>query len=229
MDDHDAETDWMGAFSPETLQWLRDMLEKYKGHTVIFLTHHNVLYSFDEDHDETHRIQNPELPDILRQGGVRLAMSGHMHMQYITNEDGLWEILSGMPFSGNHLIGNLAVGAGRLIYYAEPFDPSPYDSALKERLDLLDQESSAYMDQVFSDILDTEELRGLKRRRVMNLIDWYFYYYNAGTLADHREEFTEDPSYERMIRILWNYNYGSWMKAMIEMTNCSAVKLEMDL
>ncbi len=227
MDDHDAETDWMGAFSPETLQWIREMLAKYRGHTVIFLTHHNVLYNYGEDNDETHLIQNPELPDILRQGGVRLAMSGHMHMQYITEEDGLWEILSGMPFSGDHLIGNLAVGKNKLLYYAEPFDPARYDSALKERLDELDRESAEYMDQIFAEILDAEELRGLKRRKVMNLIDWYFLFYNAGTLADHQQEFKNDPSYERMIRILWDYNYGPWMKAMIESTQYNARKLEL--
>ncbi len=227
MDDRDAQIDWQGAFSPATLQWIREMLEKYSDHTVIFLTHHNVLYSTGEEHDDTHLIMNPELPEILQKGGVKLVMTGHMHLQYITEKDGLWEILSGMPFSGDHLIGNLAVGEKRILYYAEPADLAAYDSAVKEALDRLDQESSEYMDQVFSDILDAEELRGLKRRGVMNLIDWFFYYFYAGTLADHRQEFTEDPSYERMIRTLWNYNYGPWMQEMIETTEYNARRLEL--
>lgn len=229
MDDHDEKIDWQGAFSVETLQWIEDMLEKYRDHTVIFLTHHNVLYSYGQDHDYTHLIQNPELSGLLKEGGVRLAMSGHMHMQYITQEDGLWEILSGMPFSGDHLIGNLAVDKNRIIYYAEPLDIAAYDSKLKAELDRLDQEYSDYMDQVFAEILDQEELRGLKRRRVMNLIGWFWHYHNEGTLAEHRLEFTEDPSYERMIRVLWNYNYGPWMKNMIETTEYNARQLSVSL
>ena len=177
MDDHDEKIDWQGAFSVETLQWIEDMLEKYRDHTVIFLTHHNVLYSYGQDHDYT------------------------------------------------HLIGNLAVDKNRIIYYAEPLDIAAYDSKLKAELDRLDQEYSDYMDQVFAEILDQEELRGLKRRRVMNLIGWFWHYHNEGTLAEHRLEFTEDPSYERMIRVLWNYNYGPWMKNMIETTEYNTRQL----
>ena len=59
----------------------------------------------------------------------------------------------------------------------------------------------------------------------MNLIGWFWHYHNEGTLAEHRLEFTEDPSYERMIRVLWNYNYGPWMKNMIETTEYNARQL----
>ena len=226
MDDHDEEIDWQGSFSPETLRWLSSMLDKYKDHTVIFLSHHNVLYGFEEEHPENHLIQNPELPQLLRKGGVKLAMTGHMHFQYITQQDGLWEVLSGMPFSGSHLIGNLAVGKNKIIYYAEPANLALYDRSVKEDLDRLDQESSEYMNQIFSEVLTSEGLKAYKKKRVMNLINWYLYYYDAGTLADHKEEFTEDPSYNRMIKALWNHNYGPWMKAMIETTQYNARKLE---
>ena len=227
MDDHNEEIDWQGSFSPETIRWISSMLDKYKDHTVIFLSHHNVLYGFgEEEHPENHLIQNPELPRLLRNGGVKLAMTGHMHFQYITQQDGLWEILSGMPFSGSHLIGNLAVGKDKIIYYAEHVNLALYDKAVKEDLDRLDQESSEYMNQIFSEVLTSEGLKAYKKKRVMNLINWYLYYYDAGTLADHKEEFTEDPSYNRMIKALWNHNYGPWMKAMIETTQYNARELE---
>ena len=218
MDDHDEEVDWQGKFSPETFTWIQDMLEKYKDHTVIFLTHHNVLYGAGEENADTHLILNPELPEILRQGGVELVMSGHMHMQYITEKDDLWEILSGMPFAGRHLIGNLAVSGSRILYYAEPANLARYDPAAKEALDRLDQESSDYMSQIFSEILTDKGLKSYKKKRVMNLIEWFFYYYNAGTLADHRQEFLEDPSYELMLKAIQDTNYGPWVKMMIETT-----------
>ena len=227
MDDHYEEIDWQGKFSPETLTWIQDMLEKYKDHTVIFLTHHNVLYGAGEENADTHLIQNPELPGLLREGGVKLVMSGHMHMQYITEKDGLWEILNGMPFAGSHLIGNLAVSGSRILYYAEPANLARYDPETKKALDQLDQESSDYMSQIFSEILTDKGLKSYKKKRVMNLIEWFFYYYNAGTLADHRQEFLDDPFYERMLKAIQDTNYGPWVKYMIETTEHSATRLQM--
>ena len=61
----------------------------------------------------------------------------------------------------------------------------------------------------------------------MNLIEWFFYYYNAGTLADHRQEFLDDPSYERMLKAIQDTNYGPWVKYMIETTEHSATRLQM--
>ena len=134
------------------LFWLRGMVKKYRDRTLIFLSHHNVLYGFGEEDSSSHLIQSPELPALLRDSGVRLAMTGHMHFPYITQQDGLWEILSGMPFSAPHLIGNLAVGADRILYYAEPVDfgsgnGSGLDGAsanvsVKQELDRLDRESA---------------------------------------------------------------------------------------
>ena len=51
-------------------------------------------------------------------------------------------------------------------------------------------------------------------------------HYGAGTLAEHAQELREDPSYELMIEALRDYNYGPWMKAMVETTKYSAVELE---
>ena len=218
MDDHDEEIDWQGKFSSETLTWIQDMLDRYRDHTVIFLTHHNVLYGAGEENADTHLILNPELPEILRKDGAGLVMSGHMHMQYITEQDGLFEILSGMPFAGSHLIGNLAVSGSKILYYAEPANLARYDPETKEALDRLDQESSDYMSQIFSEILTEKGLKSYKKKRVMNLIRWFLYYYNTGTLAEHRQEFLEDPSYELMLKAIQDTNYGPWVKMMIETT-----------
>lgn len=226
MDDNAVTPGGQGEFSPETMQWIRDMLAKYREHPVIFLSHHNVLYGFGEEDSTSHLIQNPELPDLLRGSGVKLAMTGHMHFPYVTQQDGLWEILSAMPFSGRHLIGNFAVGKDRMVYFAEPIDFAAYGGSVKEELDGLDKESAKYMDKVFSEILEREGMRGSKKKKSMELIDRFFLYFYAGTLADHTQEIKEDPSYDRMIRTLWNYNYGPWMHATVETTMYSARELE---
>lgn len=226
MDDNYLYSGAHGEFSGETLRWLREMLEKYRDHTVIFLSHHNVLYGRERDGSGSNLIQNPELPELLTEGGVRFALTGHMHMQYITKQDGLWEILSGMPFSGGHLIGNLAVGADRLLYYAEPIDIERYNSSIVEILGSLDASSADHISQVFAKVLDKEGLRGKKRRRVQALLDRFFLYYGQGTLPEHKKQLMEDPYYDQMIDALWDYNYGPWVKEMIEKTKYSGRKLE---
>ena len=256
MDDNALNSGVQGEFADETMEWLGSILAKYRDHRIIFLSHHNVLYGYGEDDNGSHLIQNPELPQLLREGGVKLALTGHMHFQDVTEQDGLWEVLSGMPFSGKHLIGNLAVGRDRLVYYAEPIDFEKYggavkaaaagggsgkDSAadsgsgknsaagsgsMKDELDRLDRESAEYMEQVFGELLDREGVRGSKKKKVLALISRYLQYYGEGTLAEHAQEIRDDPSCERMIKALWNYNYGPWMKAMIETTVYSARELE---
>ncbi|HAE44918.1 MAG TPA: hypothetical protein DCG37_04885 [Lachnospiraceae bacterium] len=226
MDDNSLYNGGHGEFSQKTIWWIGEILEKYRTHPVIFLSHHNVIYGYGKDNSDSHLIQNPDLPELLTDGGVRLALTGHMHSQYITKRGGLWEILSGMPFSGEHLIGNLAVDEDKILYYAEPVDFEEYDSAIVEELDRLDRASADYISRIFSKVLDQKGVRGSGKSRVQGLLDRFFRYYGQGTLSEHRQELMDDPAYERMITLLWDSNYGPWIKEMIETTRYSSRKLE---
>ena len=243
MDDNAVNPGGQGEFSSETMRWLAEMLSKYSSRQIIFLSHHNVLYGYGDRSSASNLIQSPsaseqpetseqlelpELPDLLREGGVKLAMTGHMHFPYVTEEGGLWEILSGMPFSGRHLIGRLAVGSGRAVYFAEPVDFEEYGGAVKEELARLDRESAAYMSRVFSELLGKEGLWGPRKKRVLKLIEQYLQYYGEGTLAEHAQELRDDRDCDAMIKALWNYNYGLWMKAMLETTKYSGRELEVE-
>ena len=228
MDDKDLTLGAQGRFSRETLEWLQDMLLKYKDHRIIFLSHHNLLYGSGENSKSSNLIHNPELPEVLREGGVRLALTGHMHSQYILEQDGLWEILSGMPFSGMHLMGNLAIGKESLAYYAEPVNFSEYGGSVKEKLGKLELESRDFMDKTLSDLLEKEGVSGLKKDNTLKLINSFFRYYEEGSLAEHRAELTSDPVYDDMLKALWNHNYGPWMKSMVETTKHSGRELELE-
>ncbi|MBQ6635753.1 MAG: metallophosphoesterase [Lachnospiraceae bacterium] len=228
MDDNAVYPGGEGKFSQETMKWLTQMLEKYRGSRIIFLSHHNVLYGRRESGFGPNLIGNPDLPVLLRKNKVQLAMTGHMHAQYIMEKEGLWEVLSGMPFSGSHFIGHLAVSRDRAVYYAEPIDFAAYDNDLAEKLEKLDRESADSMTQTFSALLDRQGLKEDKKSKVLDLINRFFMYYNSGSLAEHAEELRKDPSYKTMLRTLWDYNYGRWMKEMIETTKHNARELELN-
>lgn len=101
------------------------------------------------------------------------------------------------------------------------FGPTPVD-IVPSRVSVL----FALLLLVFSKVLDKEGLRGRKRRRVQELLDRFFLYYGQGTLSEHRRELMDDPYYDQMIGALWDYNYGPWIKEMIETTKYSGRKLE---
>jgi len=226
MDDQDPVLSTQGKFSPETMEWLKEMLEKYHDYKIIFLSHHNVLYGVSDDTETSNVIHNPELRGLLRDSGVKLAMTGHMHSQYILESDGLWEIMSGMPFAGGHLMGNLAIGDDRLVYYAAPIDFAKYGSSIQKKLNELDIESSVYMSETMSSLLESEGLEGLKKKNVQKLLTNFFQYYQEGTLAEHRDELKKNSLYRDMIKAMWNHNYGPWIKSMIENTKHNGRELE---
>lgn len=229
MDDNAVHQGGEGEFSSATMQWLEDTLARYKGRNIVFLSHHNVLFGYRTDVASSNLIQNEELASLLKKYDVRLAMTGHAHFQYILEKDGLWEILSGMPFSGGHLVGNLAVGGDRAVYYAEPIDFASYGNNIAKRLEELDQESTLDMKSVISQLLDQEGLSGSQKKQILKLLGRYFLSYSEGTLMEHVEELLKDPAYEQMIQALDGYNYGPWIKQMIESTAHSSRELEIKL
>lgn len=95
-------------------------------------------------------------------------------------------------------------------------------------MEKLDRESTESMNETFSSLLDKQKLKGQKKEQVLDLISRFFTYYNKGSLAEHAEELKKDPSYKIMLRALWDYNYGPWMKEMIETTELNGRELELD-
>jgi predicted MPP superfamily phosphohydrolase len=82
-----SETD--GRFSPATLRWIEDMLEKAlkEGRAVMAMMHHNVLehYVGQEKHFGEYVVDDfQEVSKLLAMYNVRLVFTGHYHSQDIT-------------------------------------------------------------------------------------------------------------------------------------------------
>ena len=236
MDDNAVHPGGSGEFSGATMKWLSEMLEKYKGHQIIFLSHHNVLYGETAEDTSAYRIQNNDLAELLRSGGVRLAMTGHMHFQYILESKGLYEIITAMPFNSGHLIGNLqidpaadAAHPAMLTYWTESIDFEKYGSEFAQAIRAADAENASYMNQVFSGLMDNEKVRGRKKQAVLDLLGKYFLYFREGSIAEHAAELMSDPAYENMLKALWNHNYGPWIKSTVETTKISSSWLQIPL
>ena len=110
MDDNAVTMGAEGKFSQNTMAWLQEMLEKYSPqYPIVFLSHHNVLVGLGQEQTESYRIQNDELPGLLKEYGVHLILTGHLHSQMLEEWDGLYEVVNAMPFGGEHAIGRLEI------------------------------------------------------------------------------------------------------------------------
>jgi predicted phosphodiesterase len=90
-----------GYIAPEVLAWLDDDLSRQRDparHTVVMLHHSIIDHVPNESTNPTfswfHVENAAALKDILRAHGVRITLTGHLHMQDVKEEDGLHNIVT---------------------------------------------------------------------------------------------------------------------------------------
>lgn len=217
MDDNSFHSGKMGEFSPETMRWLNRMLDKYQGSKIIFLSHHNVLVGRDSDHSSSYRIQNASLAELLSSKGVRLIFTGHLHSQMLEEENGMFEVVSSMPYSGLHQYGILSIHGNEVSYHTRSIDWKQFGSPeLIEAIRVIESNHSDRLSDTFREIIRAQGYTEEKTEHILALANRFLYSYQEGTLGSHLSEITSDPSCEDMIEAFWDYNYGPWMKSVLE-------------
>jgi len=90
-----------GWIPPEVLAWLDDDLERQRDREreTIVLLHHSIIdhvpnESVDPTFSWFHVENASELKGVLRKHGVRLTFSGHLHIQDVKHEAGLYNIVT---------------------------------------------------------------------------------------------------------------------------------------
>ena len=217
MDDSTFSSDRHGLFSDETMSWLEKMCRKYSGKELIFLSHHNVLAGNGDEASWSYRIQNDGLPELLRRYGVRLCLTGHLHSQMILSDQGLYEIISGMPYSGNHLIGMLEDTGSGLDYHAERIDFEKYgDPAFAESMADSEAQKGAQLRTSIGNLLEADGYTGDVKEGILDLFSDFFEQYQAGTIGAAAEAIKASLYCEEMLKALWGKNYGPWMASVLE-------------
>ena len=226
MDDSTASPDRHGLFTPETLEWLARMCGKYSSKEFIFLSHHNVLAGRGDDASWSYRINNDGLPALLRDHGVRLCLTGHLHSQMILHEEGLYEIISSMPYGGDHLIGLLEDTGDGLSYHAERIDFEKYgEPALAGRMADTEILRKEQLRSSIGNLLEANGYTEDLKEGILDLFAKFFDLYQTGTLGSHAGEIKEDRYYEEMLKALWDKNYGPWMASVLENPPADATRL----
>ena len=229
MDDGATDPGGQGYFSRETMDWLRKMLEKYQDRHIIFLSHHNLLLGKNLEGTESFCIQNPDLSGLLEGKGVRLALTGHFHAQIILEENGLYEVISGMPFSGSHLMGRLQIKNDHLSYRADPIDFEACGMAgLAKDMKQTEERNAQLMKETFRPTVAGSGLSEQRQEQVLDLIIRFLAFYTEGSMAEHLQEITADPVFDDMISAMQNTNYGPWMQSVLAGKPLPATRLEVE-
>ncbi|HIK04034.1 MAG TPA: metallophosphoesterase [Trichormus sp. M33_DOE_039] len=97
----------IGRLDDEQLRWLEEVLATAKDELVLVMVHHNVVEHLP--HQSRHPMANrymlanaPELLQILRRYGVKLVFTGHLHVQDVACDNGVYDITTGSLVSYPH-------------------------------------------------------------------------------------------------------------------------------
>jgi predicted MPP superfamily phosphohydrolase len=97
----------VGRLDTQQLRWLEEVLAAAVDELVLVMVHHNVVEHLP--HQSRHPMANrymlanaPELLHLLRRYGVRLVFTGHLHVQDVACDEGVYDITTGSLVSYPH-------------------------------------------------------------------------------------------------------------------------------
>jgi 3',5'-cyclic AMP phosphodiesterase CpdA len=97
----------MGHLDAVQLDWLEQVLTNLNGEVVMVMVHHNVLEHLPGQTNHSlgrrYMLENaPTLLKLLRSAGVQLIFTGHLHVQDVTSQQGIYEVTTGSLVSYPH-------------------------------------------------------------------------------------------------------------------------------
>lgn len=97
----------VGRLDEEQLSWLQQILADCRDKLVLVIVHHNAIEHLPDQAKhplgQRYMIENaPQLLQILRDAGVQLLFSGHLHVQDVAYRDGIYDITTGSLVSYPH-------------------------------------------------------------------------------------------------------------------------------
>jgi len=103
----DAQGNQIGWVDDRQLAWLQKVLATYQQDLLLVMIHHNVVEHLPGQSQSTmgqrYMLGNaPVLRKMLRDAGVQLVFTGHLHIQDIAEYEGLYDITTGSLVSYPH-------------------------------------------------------------------------------------------------------------------------------
>ena len=213
--------------SETTLRWIETMLQEAKRRAlpVLCAGHFNLLPAYSRAPENSgYSLENGErLAVLLREYGVPLYLSGHLHVRGVYQEDGLTELITEYPLSYPTAYSVLDLGETELRYLPRRVDVDAWAAASgaddpvllryaawqQETLRAYSRENVAYMSQ----------RNPVSRREQEDAADFFYETMDAfwrGKLHEQRAELEAMPGYEPFFRCAEGYAYGWWLRDLMD-------------
>jgi 3',5'-cyclic AMP phosphodiesterase CpdA len=103
----DKEGKQIGRLDDNQLAWLEQVLAEAKDEFILVMVHHNIIEHLPNQSQHPlgrrYMLENaPLLLKMLQNAGVQLIFTGHLHVQDIAHENGIYEITTGSLVSYPH-------------------------------------------------------------------------------------------------------------------------------
>ena len=200
-----------GLFTEEHRRWLADLLARARdrGAAVIAVTHQSVLPHTDLSPENYGILGGADLAEMLRDSGVRLCLTGHIHIQHRVVEEGLTDVATGAFSIWPHRYGWVTVAEdGTVSWEMDSLSPENLPEGFLE-------ESAAFFDQASAakllPPLEALDIAPAEREQMLRTALRFNREYFSGTLDAGDPVWQTDPGWALWQRLGDRVSFGAYM------------------
>lgn len=189
-----------GIFMASHAAWLENAMLQNKA-TMITATHHSLIPHTEFSRDTFVMMGSDAMAALMAKYGVKLNLSGHLHIQHIARQGGLTDAATGAFCVWPHRYALVTLDDGKLTYAAEALDEAFLPAGF------LDMSKSW-----FSDIAREKARATLGEDADDGMADYAARFnlaYFSGTYRSDDPSWKDDPSYALWCRekdnVFWQY------------------------
>ena len=216
-----------GAYlTEETLRWAEVRLRQAReqGLHVLCAGHYNLLPEITRQPDSGYYLENGDrLAKLLRDYGVPLYLSGHMHLRAVYQDEGLTELLTEYLLSYPTGYSVLDLTDSGLCCTPRRVNVDAWAAASGQTDPVLLDFSAWQQEELYrysqTNVDYMARRNPLSKRKARQAAAFFYATMDAywrGTLSEERQALEAMPGYEPFFRCAEGYSYGWWLKDLIE-------------
>ena len=225
-------------FTEETLHWAEELLQtaREKDIPVLAAGHYNLLPEISRTENTGYYVENGvRFASLLREYGVKLTLSGHMHLRAVYEEDGLTEQLTEclIAYPTGYTVLDLTPDTIRVLprrvdverWAAETGQTDPVLRGFDE---WQEQGLEAYCRETVEAMTKKNPLKEGEKESATRFFNAVMRAYWDGSLAERRETLRQLEGYDSFFRAAEGYSYGWWLRDLIETASPKLAGFEID-
>lgn len=226
LPDAPARQDSQGFFTEDTLRWAETMLQTAAERQIPVLAagHYNLLPEISRQAGSGYYVENGErFAALLREYGVPLYLSGHMHLRAVYREEGLTEQLTEYLIAYPTGYTLLDLTAESLTVRPRRVDVEAWAAAAGQEdpvlLHFADWQERSFVSGTRRTVAAMAERNPLSETEQEAAADFFLAVMEAywrGTLAEERDRINTMAGRDAFLRCAEGYSYGWWIPELIE-------------